>query len=131
MSTFGQMSSDYDVYHGASGDKILMIINEGKMNPGSDHKVWYSAQLEDTFQHGADEKRLASLAFRARITLPAGASMQRDSTKGNDLAIVVTTALPVPTKVIELYVRRLRPTPSVEVVKGIERIRGYLLQHQK
>jgi hypothetical protein len=121
------VAMELDVFHGADGDAILGIIRDGSMHPAADHLIFYSARLEDVFQHGGDRKRNACFGFKAKITLPAGASQKRAALDGNPLAIVVTSTLPVPTQIFELYVRRVRSS-EFETIRGIDMIKGYLVR---
>ena len=121
------MSNEYDLYHGTKGDNILSIINDGLMRPDAGHKVYFSERLEDSLQHGGDLKRKATFAFKARITVPSGASLARVATPGNCLAVLITTAIPLPAKLIELYVRLPREH-EVKIIRGVETIKAYLLR---
>jgi hypothetical protein len=122
------MSNQFEVFHGTDGDNILSIIRDGSMRPDSNHEIYYSIRFEDVLAHGADSKRKAAFGFKARIQLPAGASQRRESRPGNPIAIIVTTALPLPTEILELYVRPANST-SMEIVRGIEAIKGHLLRY--
>jgi hypothetical protein len=122
------MSNQFEVFHGTDGDNILSIIRDGSMRPDSNHEIYYSIWFEDVLAHGADSKRKAAFGFKARIQLPAGASQRRESRSGNPIAIIVTTALPLPTEILELYVRPANAT-SIEIVRGIEAIKGHLLRY--
>lgn len=121
------MHNEYCLFHGALGNEILSIIGEGKMRPNSDHKVFYSEQFEDALKHGADLRLKASFAFKANVILVPGASLARVATHGNPYAVVITTALPLPTKITELYVR-LPHASQVQIIRGIESIRAYLMR---
>jgi hypothetical protein len=119
------MSNECELFHGASGDSVLSIIRDRSMRPGPDHKVYYSQRFDDALQHGGDMKRKAAFAFKAKVTIPAGASLARAQRPGNPLAVIVTTVQPLPTKILELYVRRARAT-QVEIIRGAEAITEYL-----
>src|SRR4051812_3119043 len=118
MGDLYAMSTQLVLFHGSPGDNILNIIRDGSMRPDPNHEIYYSATLEDAFVHGADSKRKAAFVFKARITLPAGASQKRESRPGNPLAVIVTSSLPVSTLVLELYVRPAR-TSMYQTVVGI------------
>ena len=97
------------------------------MRPDPRHQIYFSERFDDALQHGADVKRGASFAFKAMVAIPAGASMSRTSRPGNPVAVVVTTTQPLPTRIIELYVRLGRaPRFELETIKGIEQIKKYL-----
>lgn len=119
------MGNEYELFHGAPGDNILSIIQDRSMRPDPDHRVYYSQRFEDALQHGADIKRKAAFAFKAKVTVPAGASLGREQRPGNPLAVIVTTVQPLPTQILELYVRPARAT-QVEIIKGVEAIKHYL-----
>jgi len=116
-----------ELFHGSDGDSILNIIREGVMRPDRDNRIYFSAVLEDVFQHGADSKRKAAFGFKARIALPAGASQRREARPGNPIAVIVTSALPVPTEIVELYVRQPRAA-RYETISGVLAIKAYLLR---
>ena len=122
------MGNQLEVFHGTDGDNILSIIRDGSMRADLNHEIYYSVRFEDVLVHGADSKRKAAFGFKARITLPAGASQRRESRPGNPIAIIVTTALPVPAEILELYVRPARAT-GVETVRGAEAIKARLVRY--
>lgn len=119
------MGNDLELYHGAPGDNILSMIRDRAMRPDSSHKVYFSNRFDDALQHGADLKRKATYAFKAKVTIPAGASVARESRPGNPVSVIVTTSLPLPTEILELYVRQPRAT-KVEIIRGIEAIKRLL-----
>jgi hypothetical protein len=123
------MSSTYELFHGSPAAGIIGIINEGKMRPDATHHLFFSERFEDALQHGADTTRKASFAFKAQITIVDGASVERAAKPGNPLAVVVTTVLPLPTKILELYVRLGRVGDfEIKIIKGIDAIKAYLLK---
>ena len=92
-------------------------------------KIFFSERFEDALQHGADTKRGASFAFKAQVTVPDGALVERTVTHGNPLAVVVKTTLPLPTSILELYVRLGRAGQfELKVVKGAAAIKTCLLK---
>jgi hypothetical protein len=117
----------YELYHGTNGDNILSILQEGLMRPSAQHKVFFSQKFEDALQHGGDLKRKLTFAFKAQVVLPSVASLERTSKPGNPLTVIVDSIAPLPTTILELYVR----TPHqqhLQVVKGAAAIRVFLLQ---
>ena len=122
------MNNRLEVYHGANGDNILSIIRDGVMRPDSNREIYFSATNEDVFQHGGDIKRNATFGFKARITLPAGATQRRESRQGNPRAVIVTSTLPVPTEILELYVRLPRAS-NYETIHGVQAIKARLGGH--
>jgi hypothetical protein len=119
------MANEHEWFHGSPGDNILSIIRDRSMRPDASHKLYFSHRYDDAFQHGADLKRRAAFAFKAKVTLPSGASVVRESRPGNPIAIIVTTVQPLATQILELYVRRPNE-PKIEVIKGVEVIKAYL-----
>jgi len=116
-------------FHGAPGDTILNIIKEGVMRPDAAHQIYFSERFEDALQHGADTRRKASFAFKAQVTVVDGAALQRTARPGNPLTVLVTTALPLPAKILELYIRVGRVGEfELKVIKGVEAVKAYLLQ---
>ena len=115
----------YDLFHGTDGDAILSIIRDSSIRPSSDHKIFFSERFDDALQHGADLKRKLTFAFKAQVSLPSTASLERTSKPGNPLTVIVTTTMPVPATILELYVR----TPhqqGLQVVKGLAAIKAFL-----
>ncbi len=123
------MTTEYELYHGTAGAKILSIMDFGAMRPDTNHEVYFSQRFDDALQHGADSERRGALAFKARVTIPDGASIKRVQRPGNPLSILVTTALPLPVAIQELYVRRPGEDGfELEIVKGVQAIRAALLR---
>jgi hypothetical protein len=121
------MNASHEFYHGADGDSILGILNSGSMRPGTLNKVYFSERRDDTFQHGGDRRRRATFSVKVRVTLPPGASLTRQRTQGNALAVIVTTTMPIPATVLELYSRTLQPL-EIKTIVGIDAIRAHLLR---
>jgi hypothetical protein len=98
------------------------------MRPDAQHEIYFSQRFEDALQHGADTAAGVSLALKARVTLVSGASIKHVSRPGNPLTVVVTTALPLPVTILELYVRTGQAGAfEVKVVKGAENAKAYVL----
>ena|SRR5208337_1056135 len=117
----------YELYHGADGDEILSIIRDASMRPNAEHEIFFSERFDDALQHGGDRKRKLTFAVKAQISLPATASLKRTSKPGNPLTVIVTTTMPLPASILELYVR----TPHqqhLQVVKGLAAIKTFLSQ---
>jgi len=123
------MSRTYELFHGSPADGILSIMNAGSMRPDPFGQIFYSERFEDALQHGADRKRGASFAFKAEVTVPNDAVVERTATQGNPVAVIFKTKLPLPTKVLELYVRLGRVGQfELKTIKGAGAIKAYLLK---
>jgi hypothetical protein len=121
------MPNELTLFHGATGDEILSVIRERSMRPDRDGLVYFSEKFEDALQHGADTRRKASFAFKALITIPAGATVTRTTKQGNPLTVLVRTLTPLPTRLLEMYVRLGRVGAfELKTVSGIENIKTYL-----
>jgi hypothetical protein len=115
----------YDLYHGTDGDSILSILREGVMRPDAERRTFFSERFEDALQHGGDLKRKLTFAFKAQVALRLGATLERTSKPGNPLTVIVNSPAPLPTTILELYVR----TPHqqhLQVVKGAAAIKAFL-----
>ena len=115
----------YELYHGTDGDSILSIIRDTTIRPNAEHKVFFSERFDDALQHGGDLKRKLTFAVKAQVTLPATASLERTTKPGNPLTVIVTSNTPLPTTILELYVR----TPHqqhLHIVKGSAAIKTFL-----
>ena len=121
------MPNEYTLFHGTDGDSILGIIRDRSMRPDPDGLVYFSERFDDALQHGADRKRGASFAFKASVTVPAGASLTRTARAGNPYAVVIKTLTPLPVRITELYARLGRVGQfGLKTVLGIESIKSYL-----
>lgn len=121
------MPNELTLFHGATGDNILSIIRERSMRPDRDGLVYFSEKFEDALQHGADTRRKASFAFKAAITIPAGATVTRATKPGNPLTVLVRTVTPLPARLLEMYVRLGRVGAfELKKVSGSENIKTYL-----
>ncbi len=123
------MSRIYELFHGSPADSILSIMNARSMRPDVSGEIYFSERFEDALQHGADRKKGASFAFKAQVTVPDAASIERIVKPGNPLTVLVKTTVPLPTNLLELYVRLGRVGQfELKVVKGAAAIRAYLLK---
>jgi hypothetical protein len=123
------MARTYELFHGSPAAGIIGIMNQGSIRPDSTHSVFFSERFEDALQHGADVTRKASFAFKAEVTIVDGASVQRVVKPGNPLTVLVTTTIPLPVKILELYVRLGRVGDfQMNVIKGADAIKAYLLK---
>src|SRR5260370_17553287 len=95
----------YELYHGTDGDRILSIIRDGLMRPNAEHKTFFSERFEDALQHGGDIKRKLTFAFKAQVTLPPVASLERTTKPGNPLTVIVNSISPLPTTILHLHLR--------------------------
>jgi len=115
----------HEFFHGTDGDSIIGIIRDASIRPNSDHKIFFSERFDDALQHGGDLKRKLTFAFKAHVTLPGTASLERTTKPGNPLTVIVTTTMPLPATLLELYVR----TPHqqhLQIVKGLPAIKKFL-----
>ena len=122
------MATTHEWFHGTDGGTILKIMSDGSMKGGEkSHQIFFSERFEDAFVHGADTNLGASFAFKAQVTVVDGASVSRTSKPGNPLTVVVTTTLPLPAKLTELYVRLGRAGEfEVKAIRGAQAIQAYL-----
>jgi hypothetical protein len=121
------MTGQFVLFHGTDGDSILSILREGAMRPDARHELYFSVTHEDVFAHGGDAKRHAAFGFKAEVTLPPGASQRRVPTSTNRITVVVTSALPVPVRILELYMRPAKSS-ALQTIRGVEAIRAHLLR---
>lgn len=93
------------LYHGADGDKILYIVNNGKMMPDSQNEIYFDeTNPRNCFVHGADLKRHASFVLKIEADLD-GLHCYRAQKPGNPTTLVVSTIAPLPVAVVEMYAR--------------------------
>ncbi|MCA9639636.1 MAG: hypothetical protein KC492_03050 [Myxococcales bacterium] len=111
-------------FHGASGDKILSILESGEMRPSSSGEIWVSGDLRGTFQHGADKARGASLSIEVEVD----AASESWSTPGAPNSKLIKTSKGVPVTVKRLWVRTLSEDGEATVshIDGEANIRAYL-----
>jgi hypothetical protein len=116
------------LFHGADGDKILGILARREILPNAAGEIFFSERRPDSvFMHGADMRRRASFAVRLQVSVPPGAEQVRKSTPGVLDTLVIKTARPLATAVLELYVRTLHGGEgNVQRVIGEAEIRRFL-----
>ncbi len=115
-----------DLFHGTNGDNILQIIRQGSLAPNAERKIYFSEQRFDSvLMHGPDTKRKATFAVKLRVTIPGTAALQKATTAGVSDTLIVTTALPLPVQVLELYVREPRAS-TVKTIQGASAVAKYL-----
>ena len=123
------MAQTYTLFHGSPLAGLLGILKDGSMRPQGGHILLFSERMEDTLQHGTDRQHKASFAFKAEVTIVEGASVKKVFKHGNPFTVEVTTTLPLPVKLLELYVRRGQLGEfKTEIIKGADAIRAYLLK---
>ena len=117
------------LFHGASGDAILGIIDAGAMHPGADRKIYFSKWgWEHVLMHGADRRRAAAFVIKLKVQIPLGAQTYRTATPGVPDTFVIETTEPVRAEVLELVARH----PSgdrgfrIRTIRGLDEIRDYL-----
>ena len=115
-----------DLYHGTNGDNILQIIRQGTLAPNMDRKIYFSEQRFDSVpMQGADTKRKATSAVKLRVTIPSTAMLQKAATAGVSDTLIITTALPLPVQVLELYIRDPRAS-TFKTIQGASAISKHL-----
>jgi hypothetical protein len=115
-----------DLYHGTSGDNILEIIRLGALKPNADGKLFFSEwRFDSVLMHGADMRRKAAFAIKLRVTIAPPAALQQAPTAGVTDTLIVSTTMPLPVQVLELYVREPRAS-SVKTIRGMVEIKKYL-----
>lgn len=116
-----------DLYHGTNGDNILEIIRLGFLKPNAEGKLFFSEwRFDSVLMHGADLRRRAAFAVKLRVTIGPPAVLQQVTTAGVSDTLIVSTTMPVPVQVLELYVREPRAT-TVKTIRGSAEIVKYLL----
>ena len=117
------------LYHGATGDAILSIIQSGTMAPRQGRVYFSHHRPESTFMHGADRKRGACFAIRVDVDVPPGVIQRQQFTHGVADAIIIETHAPLTVTVRELFIRPLgkpgQPEPMSRI-PGVDEIRRYL-----
>ena len=114
-----------DLFHGANGDNILLILGKGLMKPDSQGRVFLSLHRDSVFMHGADSKRKASFAIKVRATIPDAGKPEETVTPGVNHTVIIHTKTGVKVQVVELYVREPRGS-TVVTIKGASEIKKYL-----
>jgi hypothetical protein len=120
------------LYHGASGDVILKILNSGKMLPKDGEIYFVKFEPDSVFQYGPDSVRGASFVIQVLVELSVDVRRLCLSRPGAPRdSIVLVTNSPLSVEVRELYVRRLGSLdgdepPSRERIIGADTIRQYL-----
>jgi hypothetical protein len=72
---------------------------------------------------------LPTFAFKALVAIVDGATLARVAKPGNPLTVLVTTTLPLPTKILTLYVRLGRVGEfELKVIEGSAAIQAYFTQ---
>ena len=115
-----------DLYHGTNGDNILAIIRLGVLKPNADGKLFFSEwRFDSVLMHGADARRKAAFAVKLRVTIALPAALQQAATAGVSDTLIVSTTIPLPVQVLELYVREPRAS-IVKTIRGMVEIKKYL-----
>lgn len=95
------------VYHGANGDRLLEILDEGVIRPVEGKLYFGTAGPEQHFMHGGDRKRGASFVVAMDVLIPPHLRQEREHTHGVPNTLTVHTDTPLRAKIAELWVRRL------------------------
>lgn len=116
-----------DVYHGAKGDDILKIIQQGAFRPGRGGEIYFvQYDVGEAMQYGPDESRMASYAIRAKIEVPLTATVERLQRPGAPPhTLRVTSSLPIKGEVTEMYIRK-PGNSQLQVIKGATEIKKAL-----
>ena len=108
------------LFHGADGDKILYILNSGKMIPDSQNEIYFDeTNPTNCFVHGADSKRKSCFVLKVELELE-GLHFYRTRKPGNPTTLIIQSLSPLPVKVLEMYAR----TGTRSEGFGFERIVG-------
>ncbi|AUT66448.1 hypothetical protein [Paraburkholderia terrae] len=116
-------------FHGASGDKILKIIESGVLQPDIDGKIFLGRHSwESCFMHGGDRQRKAAFVIKVKMGVTDDATMIFSETPGVRDTVQIQTNRPIAVAIIEMYVRRLQPgVPAVvDRIAGVTAIKQYL-----
>jgi hypothetical protein len=115
-----------ELYHGTKGDNILEIIRLHVLKPNSEGKLFFSEhRFDSVLMHGADLRRKATFAVKLRVTIVPPATLQQVATEGVSDTLIVSTTMPLPVQILELYVREPRAS-TVKTIRGMAEIRKYL-----
>jgi hypothetical protein len=116
-------------FHGASGDKILRIIDSGVLQPDDRGRIFLGRySWESCFMHGGDRKRGAAFVVKIKI----GAADERvtffNETPGVRDTAQIQTDRPISVEIVEMYVRRIQSdAPAVvDRIAGPVAIKQYL-----
>lgn len=115
-------------FHGTNGDNILSIVATGLLRPNAKNEIFFSRfRWESCLMHGADRKRKAAFVIKVSVEIPDQASQSLLSTPGVQDTLVLRTELPVATRVLELFVRRLQEDgAAIDQIQGETAIVRYL-----
>ncbi len=115
-----------ELYHGTNGDNILEIIRLGVLKPNIEGKLFFSQwRFDSVLMHGADSRRKVAFAVKLRVTILSCATLQQVATAGVLDTLIVSTAMPLPVHVLELYGREPRSS-TVKTIRGTAEIIKYL-----
>jgi RHS repeat-associated protein len=124
----GLSGDDYTSgYHGASGDKILAMLDSGTIPPRSG-EIFLGGSPGETFLHGGDTSRGATFSVEVVVDTK-GVETTRTSTPGTPRTTIVHSDDPRPVTINKMHVRRPNPDGDgfdYEVIEGEQNIRDYL-----
>ena len=117
------------VFHGASGDKILSILESGELRPSGGQVFVGSYERAPSYMHGADRTRKASFVLELEIIYdPSKVATERKSTSGVPNTLVLTTEMPLSIRALRMFERRMGEDGMVErIYTGEAEIRAGLL----
>ncbi|MBB5503578.1 hypothetical protein [Paraburkholderia sp. MM5384-R2] len=120
----------FNVYfHGASGDKILRIIDSGVLQPDDRGGIFLGRySWESCFMHGGDLKRRAAFVIKIKIGAADEHITFFNETPGIRDTAQIQTDRPIAVEIVEMYVRRIRSdAPAVvDRIAGPVSIKQYL-----
>lgn len=118
------------LFHGADGENILGIIQGREMFPNFQDEIFFSEyHPESVFMHGGDIRRKASFAILVEVDVPSDIIKVKKATSGVRDTLIFKTNLPLRTKVLELYARRLVDgRATVQKIVGELNIRKFLIK---
>ena len=117
------------LFHGTRGNRILSIIETGVLRPGADQAIYFSRfEWSHVLSYGADATRRASFVLKVQVEIPNGVGRELTSIRGVPSVLKVVTPAPLPTAVLEMYVRGfdLHQQFTFHTVVGAEAIKTFL-----
>jgi hypothetical protein len=119
------------LYHGTNADNIISIINHHQIKPNYQKEIFFGRyDWRVLFMHGGDTSRKAAFVISVEVDIPNEIKKQFTSTQGVQNTLKVVTNVPLPAKVLELFVRKRVDEGYEEMrIKGEIAIKQYLLNN--
>lgn len=98
----------YDLYHGASAEKMLFNIRNRGLTADNEGKIYFSQhEWKNCLVHGADRATGESYVARVRLAVPPGVKIDRSPRAGNPDAFILIAAPQrhINCEFLELFVR--------------------------